>query len=135
MQCREDVQCFLNVDLDVESPDDLTLLIEALEPHAVALDRPPGKASFELSAHPSPTTAEPLIVEFVRLVKGLSPEALALWKGASRRVFDIGIEGVPGAQQEAHRLSPRTLRAVAAVGAEIALTIYGAPPRPGRLEH
>jgi hypothetical protein len=35
---------FLNVDLDVESSDDLTPLAKALEPTVYALERPPGRA-------------------------------------------------------------------------------------------
>jgi hypothetical protein len=127
MTCIKDVQCFLNVDLDIESAEDLTPLIDALSPYAITLDRPPGMATFELEDS-SPTSPEPLIEEFVRLVKALPPDARALWEGASRRVFDIGIESVRGPAQEVHRLSPRTLRAAAAVGAEIALTIYGSHP-------
>jgi len=89
--CITDVQCFLNVDVDIESSEDLTPRIDGLAPHAIALDRPPGMASLELDSEPLPTSPEPLIVELVRLVKRLPPPALALWKSASRRVFDIGI--------------------------------------------
>ena len=115
---------FLNVDLDVESTADLTPLVEALAPYTFALERPAGRASFELNEPVMPTDPEPLILEFVRLVKALPSSARALWDGASRRVFDIGIQSGRRPLQEAHHLAPTTLLAAAEVGAEIAFTIY-----------
>jgi hypothetical protein len=50
------VRSFVNVDLDLESSDDLTSLVTALEPHAYALERAPGRASFELNDF-DPTTS------------------------------------------------------------------------------
>lgn len=115
---------FLNVDLDVYSSEDLAPLVAALEPNAYSLERPPGRASFELSEPVSPTTPEPLILEFVRLVKGIPPQARALWDRAERRVFDIGIQSGRRPIQEGHHLGPDTLRAAAEIRAEVAFTIY-----------
>jgi hypothetical protein len=116
---------FLNVDLDLESGDDLRVLAEALQPEAYSLERPAGRASFELNASVSPETPEPLILEFVRLVNQLPPSARAIWDRASKRVFDIGIQSRRRSFSEAHRLSSETLRAAAEIGAEIGITVYG----------
>jgi hypothetical protein len=115
---------FLNVDLDVESSDDLTPLAKALEPTAFALERPPGRASFELNEPVSPQGPEPLILEFARLVNDLPPPVREIWNRASRRVFDIGLQSSRRPFQETHRLAPATLRAAADVDAEIAVTVY-----------
>ena len=123
---------FLNVDLDIESTADLTPLVEALEPHAYSLERPPGRASFELNGSVSPMNPEPLILEFVRLVRGLQQSARAVWTGASRRVLDIGIQSRRRPMQDAYRLAPETLRAVAEVDAEIVVTIYALDPEDDR---
>ncbi len=119
---------FLNVDLDIESSGDLLPLVQALEPHAYSLERPPGRASFELAEPVSPTTPEPLILEFVRAVRALPPAARAVWSHARKRVLDIGIQSGRRPYQETHRLQPETLRAVADVGAEIAVTVYSLAP-------
>lgn len=116
---------FLNVDLDVESSEDLAPLIAALEPHACSMERPPGRASFELNQPVSPTTPEPLVVAFVQAVSSLPPPIRAIWDRAARRTFDIGIQSGRRPLQEAHRLSPETLRLAADVDAEIAVTVYG----------
>jgi hypothetical protein len=119
-----DERFFLNVDLDVESPDDLRLLANAFEPDAYSLERPSGRASFELNVAQSPTGPEPVILEFVRLVNRLPPPARAIWDRASKRTFDIGIQSGRRPSRETHNLSVDTLRAVADIGAEIAITIY-----------
>ncbi|MGH9383732.1 MAG: DUF6968 family protein [Vicinamibacterales bacterium] len=119
---------FANVDLDIESSDDLTPLVRAFEPSAFSLERPPGLASFELSAETSPTTPEPLILEFVRLVNELPQPAREIWDRASRRAFDIGLLSGRRPHQEHYRLTPATLRAAADVDAEIAITVYALLP-------
>lgn len=116
---------FLNVDLDIESSEDLAPLIAALEPHAYSLERPPGRASFELNQPVSPTSPEPLVVAFVRALNALPPPIRSIWDRAAKRTFDIGIQSARRPIQETHRLSPETLRLAADVGAEIAVTIYG----------
>jgi len=118
----------LNVDLDIDSTDDLTPLLEAFEPHAYSLERPPGMASFELNEPVSPNDPEALILAFVGLVNNLPPAARQIWNGAAHRVFDIGIQSQRQPHQKTYRLSTSTLRAAADVGAEIAITVYALVP-------
>jgi hypothetical protein len=119
---------FLNVDLDIESSEDMAPLAAALEPHAYELERPPGRASFELGEPVSPRAPEPLIREFVRLVEALPPAARAIWDRAQARVFDIGIQSSRHPFQETHSIGPDTLRAAAAIGAGITVTVCGLAP-------
>lgn len=118
----------LNVDLEVESAGDLAPLIEALEPAAYSLGRPPGHACFELNSAVSSGEPEPVILELVRLVGELPPAALSAWDSASRRVFDIGFQAASRPFQQTHHLKPATLRAIADIGAEVAITIYAPTP-------
>jgi hypothetical protein len=115
---------FLNVDLDIETEADPSALIQALEPFAYSLERPPGRASFELNTPVAPLTPDPLILEFVRLVKLLPPDAADVWRRAARRTFDLGIQSLRRPFSESHRLAVETLRGAAEVGAEIGFTIY-----------
>jgi hypothetical protein len=119
---------FLNVDLDVDSADDLTLLVQAFEPSAFALERPAGRASFELNNPASPRNPESLILEFARVVNDLPSPAREIWDRASRRVFDIGMQSGRQPFHATHRLAPATLRAVASVDGEIAVTVYALLP-------
>jgi hypothetical protein len=122
------VRFFVNVDLDLESSDDLTPLVTALEPHAYSLERPTGRASFELNEFDDAAGPEPIILEFVRLVTNLPPDARNLWDRASRRILDVGLQSSREPFHETHCLAAETLRAVAAIGAEIAITIYALDP-------
>ena len=65
-----------------------------------------------------------MIREFVRLVRSMTPDARAVWDGASRRVFDIGFQSLREPFSETHALSVTTLIEVAEVRAEVAFTAY-----------
>jgi hypothetical protein len=122
------VRYFVNVDLDLDSFDDLTPLATALEPRAYALERATGRASFELHEFDVAAGPEQIILEFVRLVTNLPPDVRNVWDRASSRIFDIGLQSGREPFQETHRLTAETLRAVASIGAEIAVTIYALDP-------
>jgi hypothetical protein len=117
-------QLLLNVDLELESRHDLQPLINDFEPVAYSLERPPGRACFELNSAVRPTDPEPLVLEFVRLVRALSAPGRSAWDRASKRVFDVGFQSTLQPFQETHRFASETLRAVAEIGAELAVTIY-----------
>jgi hypothetical protein len=118
---------FINVDLDVESGEDVLPLIDALEPHAYSLERPPGLASFEVN-DPSPSDPEAVILEFIRLVKSLPPAARKVWDDASKRVFDIGLQSGRHPFRQSYTIGLETLREATAIGAHIAVTIYALDP-------
>src|SRR5205085_888658 len=71
------------------------------------------------------------IARFVQLVRRLPPSTRRLWDDAAQRRFDIGLEGASSGTPFTARLETSTLRNVAEVDGEIAITIY-APPRRAR---
>lgn len=121
---KEDGLFFLNVDLDLETEADPTPLIRALEPHAFSLERPPGRASFELVLPTGAMDPDPLIRQFVPLIRGLPPAAREVWDRATRRVFDIGFQSRREPASATHLLTAAALREVVEIGAEIAVTVY-----------
>jgi hypothetical protein len=118
---------FINVDLDVESVDELQLLAAAMEPHAYSLTRPPGQASFEVN-EADPKDPEAVILEFTRIVKSLPPEARRVWDGASKRVFDVGMQSGRHPSSVSCRIGVNTLREAADIDADIVITIYALDP-------
>ena len=114
---------FINVDLDVESADELRPLIDAMDPHAYSLERPPGQASFEVN-EPSPNDPEDVILDFIRIVKSLPPAARKVWDAASKRVFDIGLQSGRDPFRQSYSIGIETLRQATDIGAHIAITIY-----------
>jgi hypothetical protein len=118
---------FINVDLDVESAGELRPLIDAMEPYAYSLERPPGLASFEVN-EASPNDPEVVILEFIRIVKLLPPEARKVWDAASRRVFDVGLQSGRNPFRQSYKIGIDTPREAADIGADIAITIYALDP-------
>lgn len=127
----DEVTCFLNVDLDVEAPSDLTPLVKALGPKVFDLHTGPGRAGYEthleLDSRPGQfESAEATIAGFLELLAALPSRPRALWNKATRRDFNIGIQAGSRPRAFELALSPDSLKAVARVGARVVVTVYGA---------
>jgi hypothetical protein len=125
----EDESQFLNVDLDVEAPFDLAPFVAALGDDVFELHTGPARDGFETHLELAgesiqPGSADIAIRVFVRLLKQLAPDAKQLWDRATRRDFNIGIQG--GLTPHAFEVAlPRdVLAAVADLGARIVITVY-----------
>jgi hypothetical protein len=119
---------FLNVDLDVFATFDLSVLVSALEPAATPLycggPEDGYRASLEVDFQPD--DPEQAIRAFIALIDGLPAETRALWDGASRRDFSIGVEVGTAAPALELTLPPALLRSVVGVGATVTLVVYAA---------
>jgi hypothetical protein len=118
---------FLNIDLDIRSPRSLAPLAAAW-PHAqrpLRLDGRPNPHWLILSGPGTSKSAEAVARGLLKKVERLSRAARQSWKVASRRRFDIGVQAgvLPSAFQEVV-LHPDTRRRIAAVGAQLQITIY-----------
>jgi hypothetical protein len=71
---------------------------------------------------------ETLILEFIRMVKSLPPAARKVWDGASKRVFDIGMQSGRRPFQTSYNIGPQALREAADIDAYIAITMYALDP-------
>lgn len=126
---------FLNVDLEVFARSSLEPLAAALDdrvfPLYVGRHANHFRAHFEL--HTSPRKgAHALIAGLARLVKELPPKARAVWNGAYRRDFNIGIQA--GAVPDSYELflTPDALSLASTVNARIVVTIYAAEASKAR---
>ena len=126
--------CYLNTDLELASPDDLSALAAALEAQAVVplhLTRQADGlwyAAFETAEqHGEP---EPNIAAMLAVVETLAEPLRAVWAGCVRREFDIGYDCGGGPGPFEHGLSSHLLSRIAAAGASLRLTLY--PPESTR---
>ncbi len=62
-------------------------------------------------------------------MKGLPRPAKRAWSSAARRVFDIGLLAGKGPNDTSWTISPERVTAIATLGAEIWITVYGAERR------
>ena len=71
-----------------------------------------------------PKSADDAITRFLRLLSALPPRDRARWNRATRRDFNIGIQGGTAPHAFEVALRPRTLEAVARVRARVVVTVY-----------
>jgi hypothetical protein len=122
---------YINVDLELRSGQDLQPLVDALSKDLVSLyagrEGRSFLATFENGAGArGADSPDRSILRMVAAVQKLPPKARRLWKDARDRVFDVGVAKTAGTETFYLPLAAETVRAVSAVGARIALSLY--PP-------
>jgi hypothetical protein len=140
-QDRYEDASYSTIDLDVRSRRSLARLFTAW-PRARDPLNGLSRSRWMIFNPDDTTNAEASAKDLLRHIERLKGDALKCWKRAHRKVFDIGVDAPgPGRRPfEEVRLSPKTLRRIGEVGADIQVTIYPAvpltpdPPR-SRLEH
>lgn len=129
-QARGPLYRFANVDLDVASRADLAPLIAALEPRAFCLHGSAFRrgrlnvATFELSRQPRNPDAG--IRAFVAVIESLPPKARALWNGARKRDFNVGVDAAEGSQ--VFTVLAETVALAGRVRGSISFTVYPLAP-------
>lgn len=118
---------FLNIDLDLESTEDLSLLLRELGDAVVVMNNESEngvyKASLELAGlHGG---AEYLFGCYIDLIDSLSGAAKDLWFKCTKREFDVGFESgskpIGGIQE---KLSAELLNALSRLNISLAITVY-----------
>ncbi len=116
---------FLNVDLDLTFGIDIEPLVRELGDQVMTLNRTESFASFELAnALPGPDSTDEAIAGFVRLVRGLSQQARAVWDSCARRTMNVGVDGPPGRDPLVFTVSRESIAALAQLGADLVFTVY-----------
>lgn len=120
---------YINTDLDLVSPHDLTPLAAALEimgiSHINLRKKEDGYwyATLEtLTNHAEPEVA---LTEMLNAVETLSAEVYNLWSQYAMRKFDIGYKCGSEPFSFQQTLTNSTLSRIANVNAEITITLYG----------
>ena len=118
---------FLNVDLEIESHQNLQPIVEDFGDEAVTLYSGQAQghyvATFEA---PHTADADSIISYFCALIKTLDADAKALWETAFTKVFDIGYESGTEPRSYRSEIRAETIEQVASLGASLRVTIY--PP-------
>jgi hypothetical protein len=115
---------FLNIDIDLRAQDGLDDLINHLGEAVFELHRSNGFAVLELAKERS--SLEETIRNIVDLIRGLPPEAEALWKRCEHRGLNIGIQAGHEPYQALFVIPNELVRLVADAGFDIIFTVYAA---------
>jgi len=127
---------FLNVDLELESNESLDRIAQEFGDrvhvlHNGPLQEIPYLLALEVYAGDD-QDPESIIEAFCDLIEALSAKGKTIWRKATARRFDIGIESGTGVAKRFSALclslSPATLKRIAALSAEVVITVY--PPHP-----
>ena len=129
---------YLNVDLELESADDLTPLAEHFvdrmhvlfndqrgESYLLALEMRATVVA-EYPALNDPLDADTCIRGFLSVIAELPTGLRALWKGCHTRVFDLGISAGTFPSMCIQIVSEATVLAIASVGGTLRVTVYPA---------
>lgn len=123
---------FLNVDLDIESSDDLASLLECFGDSVVVMNHDQGKVN-KLSLELAGVTGDPnhLVLEFAKLIEALPASAKSVWDNCTKKEIDVGFEcegeakGTPVGITE--RLSLESITLLSMLKITLAMTIYSVP--------
>jgi hypothetical protein len=125
---------FLNVDLLIGGRFNRGPLVKVLGDELFALDEHApvdGVDSMVIEVNSPDLDLTATIDRLIKWVKGLPGPARRVWAKATLRVFDIGISAGRGPHATTWSLPPKQVAAIARLGAEIRITVYGAE-RGGR---
>ena len=118
---------FCNVDLDIESKSDLTVLKTELGRNVIDLGPGPinpGCFLLRLEIVPEYETPDDTICAFCSLLERLSPKAKRAWHSAYKKEFDVGHDVVESQLASQFSLRTETLKRLSALGATLGITFY-----------
>jgi hypothetical protein len=117
---------YLNTDLEIESKDDLSRVVEEFGENVLVLHhgviRGHHNASFAIAG--SRDGVDEVINYFCSLVESLPAEVREIWDGCCSRILDIGYESGATPPNYRSEIRTSTIRRVAEIGASIVITIY-----------
>ena len=120
-----DIQ-FLNVDLEIESKQDISKLVADLEKTAMMLhyDKDDTRQLARIEANIDVSSPDKAINHLCELVESCSRNALKQWLTCTKRTFDIGFQSGSKPKCFNQALHADTLLRISALGAGIEITLY-----------
>jgi len=122
---------FLNVDLDIFSRTNLKPIHAEVEKHVLVLYFGPinksGKHLLSIENSHFFKTPEPAINRLCSIIENFSESSRRMWQ-RSRRQFHIGYELRKNEKLSYVAINPKTLKRIAALGAELKVTFYREEP-------
>lgn len=117
---------FLNVDLDIQSEQDISLILNELGNNVFILHQEiqDNHHFARLEIDRDASNADKTINYFCDLIESCSKEARKTWDSCSTRIFDIGYESGIKPNYFTSKINTMTVERIARIGASINITIY-----------
>ena len=117
---------FLNIDLDLESAEDISPIIAEFSDSVIILNREKENNIYKVSLELSGIEGDPeyLFKQYISLINGLSSQAKKLWFGCTKREFDLGFECGYEPREIQNKLSSNILSSLSNLDASIVITVY-----------
>jgi len=115
---------FLNIDLDIESNDNIQLLVEELGKRLTVMNNNEIKKVHYASFETSYSEENEIINEYVSIISALSSDSKSLWNNCIKRVFNIGYESGKEPSSYESRINENSVKALAEINGSIYITIY-----------
>ena len=117
---------FLNVDLDIESKQDISLMLKELGENILILHHEQNENFYfaRLEIDRDVFNADKTINYFCDLIENLSENSRITWGGCISKIFDIGYESGKQQNNFTSKINSRTVKRIAKIGASLNITIY-----------
>ncbi|WP_042150313.1 MULTISPECIES: hypothetical protein [unclassified Pseudoalteromonas] len=117
---------FLNVDLELESKNDISVLVGELAKKAIVLnyDKDDYRQSARIEADTDIKTPDQAINHLCEQLESCSRNALKQWLTCSKRTFDIGFNSGTKPKCFNQAIKSDTLLRISAIDAGLEITIY-----------
>ena len=117
---------FLNVDLEIESQQDISLIVKELKQNVCILhhEKQQDYHFARLEIDRDVANADKTINYFCDLIENFSEEARKIWDSCCTRIFDIGYESGMNPNYFTSKINALTIKRIANIDASINITIY-----------
>ena len=115
---------FLNIDLDIESNDNIELLVNELGKRMSVMNNNEIDNIYYASFETGYSEENEIINEYVSIVNELSPQAKVLWNNCKKRVFNVGYECGRKPSSYESKINENSIKALAEINGSIYITIY-----------
>lgn len=117
---------FLNVDLDIQSKQDISLILNELGTNIFVLHRGQQENYYFacLEIDRDAPNADMTINIFCDLIENFSEETSKIWNSCYYKVFDLGYESGIQPNYFTSNISSTTIKRIASIGASLNITIY-----------
>ena len=119
---------FLNIDLDIESHQDISLLVRELSCCLTLMTHHVCEGINRASFESCESGVEEIVNEFINAVGKLSNEARSSWNSCIKREFNFGYQAEDTPRSFTSLVPTQALNEMVSVNAQVGITIY-APSR------